>query len=416
MKILQINNCHFRRGGADVVYLNTTELLLKNGHDVICFSQQTENNVNLESKEYFIDQIDYFKLSYVGKLLKTPRFFYSSEAKRKLENLLKTERPDIAHIHTYKGTLTPSILIPLKKNNIPVVISLHDYGFLCPHNLFLNGKGQVCEKCLTTNNSINCIINKCNRNNIFLSTISSLEFAFHKNIIPFSKFFDKLIAVSKFGLEIHSRKKEFTDKLFHLYNYYPELKNTKPNHSKGDYFLFFGRLSHEKGIETLLYSWKSLNPNFNLKIVGEGPIMKKLSEFIKLHNLTNIEVLGFKKGHELADLIKNASFIIVPSEWYENNPLTIIEAYANGKPVIASQIGGITEIVVQNKTGFLYEKGNVDQLTQNIKRAFEISDEEYVELSKNARKFSEDNFSEDKHYEELINIYKSTINGKKVAV
>lgn len=416
MKILQINNCHFRRGGADVVYLNTTDLLLKNGHEVICFSQKTENNINLKSKEYFIDQIDFFKLSYVRKLLKTPRFFYSTEAKNKLESLLKTERPEIAHIHTYKGTLTPSILIPLKKHNIPVVITLHDYGFLCPHNLFLDGKGQVCEKCLTSNNSINCIINKCNRNNIFLSTISSLEFAFHKNIIPFSKFFDKLIAVSKFGLEIHSRKGEFKEKLHHLYNFYPGFINSQPNANKGNYFLYFGRLSHEKGIHTLLKAWANIKSDMMLKIVGDGPLMVQLKEFIIENKISNVDMIGFKKGEELISLINNASFIIVPSECYENNPLTIIEAYANGKPVIASQIGGITEIVVQNKTGFLFEKGNIGQLTQNIERAFEISDEEYVELSKNARKFSEDNFSEDKHYNELIDIYKNTINGRKSTI
>lgn len=416
MKILQINNCHFRRGGADVVYLNTTELLLKNGHEVINFSQQTSTNVNLESKEYFIDQIDFFKLSYAEKLLKTPRFFYSTEAKRKLENLIKTESPDIAHIHTYKGTLTPSILIPLKKYKIPVVITLHDYGLLCPHNLFLDGKGQICEKCLTSNNSINCILNKCNRNNIFLSTVSSLEFAFHKTFISFPNYFDKLIAVSKFGLEIHSRKKELKLMLHHLYNFYPGFSTTTPNNLKGDYFLYFGRLSHEKGIHTLLKAWANIKSGIILKIVGDGPLMPEVKKFIIENKISNIEIIGFKKGKELDYLINNAAFIIVPSECYENNPLTIIEAYANGKPVIAARIGGITEIVVENKTGFLYEMGSVDQLTQNIIIASKIQNEEYLELSKNARKFSEDNFSEKKHYDELLNIYKSTIDERKVAV
>lgn len=412
MKIIQINNCHYRRGGADVVYLNTTQLLLKKGHEVINFSQRTANDINLETKEYFINQIDFFKLSYLGKLLKTPRFFYSTEAKQKLEDLIIHERPDIAHIHTYKGTLTPSILIPLKKHNIPVVITLHDYGLLCPHNSFIDGKGRICEKCMTSNNAINCITNRCNRNNVLLSSISAFEFIFHKKFLPFENYFDGLISVSKFGEKLHKRKLEYINKVFHLYNFFPNLSATKENHKKGSYFLFYGRLSAEKGIMTLLKAWKNLNVDSVLKIVGDGPLMSDIKSFVTENKLLNVEILGFKKGEEINSLINNSSFIIVPSEWYENNPLTIIEAYANGRPVIAARSGGIPEIVIENKTGFTFEMANVAQLSSAITTASKMSETEYSIISKGAREFAEINFSEENHYKELMNIYDKTIQHK----
>ena len=241
--------------------------------------------------------------------------------------------------------------------------------------------------------------------------VSSFEFAFHEKIFPFSKYFDRLIAVSNFGLEIHARKPEFKDKLVHLYNFHNDLKTTLPNNNKGDYFLYFGRLSHEKGIHTLLKAWESIKPK--LKIVGEGSEMRNLSKFITDKNLTNIELLGFKSGKELENLISNASFIIVPSEWYENNPLTIIESYANGKPVIASKIGGITEIVINNETGFLYEMGNIQSLIFEVQKASKISENDYLKMSKKSREFAEINFSQEKHYNDLMNIYKKLINEKK---
>lgn len=409
MKILQINTCSYRRGGADVVYLNTTELLRERGHEVINFSQFDSSNSYATNNTYSVNQIDYFGLSPLKKLIKSPRFFYSLETKHKIEQLIRTGRPDVAHIHLYRGILTPSILPVLKKNNIPIVFSLHDYELLCPHNTFIDGKGNICEKCLVQDSWLPCVLNKCNRNNLILSTISAVEFAFHKKIVPFYFYFDKLIAVSKFGMEIHSRKSELKEKLVHLYNFYPKLETTVPNHKKGDYFLFYGRLSYEKGILSLLKAWKNIDSEIKLKIVGVGPMMKSILTYISQNNLTNIEILGFKSGNELEEIIRKASFIIVPSEWYENNPLTIIEAYSNGRPVIASRVGGIPEIVIDNSTGFLFEMGNIDQISQKINIALQLTGDEYFTMSRNAREFADKNFSEEEHYINLINIYRDLL-------
>jgi hypothetical protein len=149
MKILQINNCHYRRGGADAVYLNTIDLLKRNGNKVFEFSQSAENNIESDYSNTFVDNFDPLNYTIARKLLKTPRQLYSFEASKKLSNLLEKERPDIAHIHLYKGVLTASILHVLKKNKIPTCITLHDYSLLCPRNILFDGDNKISEKCIT---------------------------------------------------------------------------------------------------------------------------------------------------------------------------------------------------------------------------------------------------------------------------
>ena len=410
MKILQINNIHYRRGGADIVYLNTGKLLENHGHDVLYFSQKNVKNETTNSNDYFIKETNYFDKSLINKIYSIPRFFYSDESKRQLSKLINELKPDIAHIHLYKGTLTPSILEVLKINNVPIIISLHDYGLLCPHNLMLDGKMNICTRCVN-GSALNCITNKCNRNNLLLSTVSSLEYIFHKAFFPFDKYFDKIITVSKFGQQMHQKSKSLFDKILHLYNFYPDLNQTEINTKKGNYILYFGRLSAEKGVETLFNAWLMKERKAQLKIVGTGELYEELNK--KSIGISSIEMLGFKSGDELNKLIKEASFIIVPSEWYENNPLTIIEAYANGKPVIGSNVGGIPEIINDGDTGFLFEMGSVDDLSDKITKAETIDEEEYYRLSTNARKFAVEHFSEESHYNSLLSIYKEVIISKK---
>ncbi len=413
MKILQINNYHFRRGGADVVYLNTGKLLKKMGHEVFYFSQKSKDHPITESSRDFVENIDFFKVSAIRRIFLIPRFFFSIEAKKKLEKLIAIEKPNIAHIHLYKGTLTPSILIALEKLKIPTVISLHDYGFLCPHNLLIDGKNNICERCIN-HSAFNCIIHRCNRNNLFLSTVSAFEYLFHRYFIPFEKYFDRIILVSKFAYELHSRINKLKEKLNHLYNFYPGLNGTAINNKKGSYFLFYGRLSEEKGIITLINAWLVVKRKEILKIVGTGPLLDIIQKKINKEGVKNIELIGFKQGDELLELIRNSSFVIVPSEWYENNPLTVIEAYANGKPVIASNIGGLPEIVRDYETGYLFEMKNTAQLKSVIDKASQISQPEYEHLSNNARKFAEENFQEDNHYNKLMEIYTQAINENRL--
>jgi len=409
MKILQINNCHFRRGGADVVYLNTGELLESFGNEVIYFSVKNKRNKKTKFEKYFIEGVDFLNTSFFNKILSLPRFFYSNESKRKLHKLINTYNPEIAHIHLYKGGLTPSILKVLKKKKIPVVITLHDYGLLDPHNLLLDGNLNISEKCIN-GSAFNCVLEKSNRNNYILSLVSTIEYIFHSTFFPFDKYFDTIIAVSKFSQSKHLESKKFNWSIAHLYNFSPLLNIVEePTKENPKYLLYFGRLSKEKGIKTLIKSVEGLDGKVHLKIVGTGSLDSEFKEYIQENNLSYIQLLGFKKGEELQKLIKESLFVVVPSEWYENNPMTIIESYCFSVPVIGSRIGGIPEIINEGETGYTYEMGNVKCLTNAIEKGINLPANKYMMMKQNARLFAEENFSPELHYSKLIEFYNETI-------
>jgi len=411
LKVLLINNCHYRRGGADVVYLNTGDLLDSRGHKVAYFSTRSEFNYKTPYSDYFVRDVDALKLNFVEQLAYMPRKLYSRESGRSLKKLIEHFRPDLAHIHLYKGGLTASILPVLRKSQIPVVITLHDYSLLCPRNIMIDGDGKICERCLTATR-LNCIYHRCNRKNIYYSIINYCEFVLNNNVLNPRHYFNKIISVSKFNYLKHGAHPLFKDRFIHLYNFYPLLSQSRPETNRGTYFLFYGRLSPEKGVETLINTWKRLDEGVRLKIVGGGTMSDLIKSTIAENKLSNVEFLGFRKGDELFELIRNASFVLVPSEWYENNPLTIVEAYSAGKPVIGSNIGGIPELIIEGKTGYLFEMGDSTGLEEKLRQASMLSDEQYLDMSEAAYRFACDKFSEKTHYRELLKIYDEVLEGK----
>ena len=226
-----------------------------------------------------------------------------------------------------------------------------------------------------------------------------------KYIIDPLEYIDRFIFVSHFAKLKHIEfDKRYEPKAEQLYNF-TDLDGGDVKVKKGDYFLFFGRLVKEKGLETLLAA--SGNLRVNLKIAGSGPLEKEVIEYANNHNY--VSFLGHQSGDNLKQLVRNASFVIVPSEWYENNPMTIIEAYAAGVPVIASRIGGIPEIVLHERTGYLFDARNISGLADVISRANSISSEEYSAMSRNCREYAIHEFSSEKHYNDLIGIYQKLL-------
>ena len=246
-----------------------------------------------------------------------------------------------------------------------------------------------------------------------MSAVNTIEYIFNNYQFKPEVYFDKIIAPSKFLFNKHLLKPKLIDRLVHLYNFSPIVKDAVQNPVKGKYFLFYGRLSQEKGLHTLIKTWMKLPGSFNLKIVGTGPLLAEIAEIIKMNNLSNIQLLGYKSGEELKELIRNSSYILVPSEWYENNPMTVIECYSYGKPVIVSEIGGLPEIVVNGKTGYTFVMGDENDLKLKLEKAESLSDAEYKVQSDESREFALVNFSEKIHYENLIKIYRETIRNYK---
>ncbi len=402
MKILQINKYYYRKGGAETVFFNTISLLEKHGHTVIPFSLKNKKNEPSPYEDYFVDYPELSESSLPQKIKYLPSFIYNRGAARKLETLLQKEKPDVAHIHLMFNSMSVSILPVLRKYNIPVVMSVHDYRLVCPAYTFTDGKGNFCERC-KNGHYYNCIFHKCSNGNVLNSLMLCADSYFRSVSYPPVDYIDRFIFVSKFAMSKHIQiDGRYKEKSTYLYNFTPNVDCTTV---QGDYILFFGRISEEKGLRTLLNVMKQL-PDVKLKIAGTGPLLEILSSDAP----ANVEFLGFKKGLELQELIQNASFVVVPSEWYENNPLAIIESFMAGTPVIGSDIGGIPELVADGKTGYIFHPKSCEELKDAIMRAWSLPEGKYKQMSDEAKRFAIDNFSEDNHYNRLMENYQLVIN------
>lgn len=406
MKVLQINKYFFKKGGAETVFFNTMRLLEKHGHTVIPFSLKNEKNEPSPYEDYFVDYPELSESSVWEKIKNLSSFVYNREAARKLELLIQRERPDVAHIHLMFNSMSVSILPVLRKYGIPVIMSVHDYRLVCPAYTFTDGKGRICERC-RGGRYYNCLLHRCSKGNIFNSLMLGVDSYFRSWFYQPVEYIDCFLFVSKFSMDKHIKiDGRFRSKCAYLYNFTPDV-DYRP--SKGDYIFFFGRISEEKGIVTLVEAMRQV-PGIKLKIAGTGPLLDELNAGCT----PNTEFLGFKKGEELRELVRNAAFVVVPSKCYENNPMSVIEAYMAGTPVIGSNIGGTPEIIEVGGTGFVFPVSDAHALAATIREAMEISSEKYFEMSRKARIFAEKHFSAEEYYKALVGNYTEVINNHTV--
>ena len=405
MKILLVNNFYYNRGGDCTYLFSLKKLLEEKGHKVIVFSMHHPRNFESEYSKYFVNYINYAeevkKQSLSSGINVLYRTIYSLEAKRKIERLIEEERPDIAHLQNIHHHITPSILYPFKKHNIPVVWTLHDYTIICPNTLFLS-QDRICERCKKARYFWPSVI-RCKKNSFLASTMAAIENTVHR-IMKVYDLVDVFIAPSEFlrnKFIEYGFKEEKLECLGYLIDI--ELKDNKKD--PGDYYLYVGRISEEKGIKTLIDAAVN-NSGGELKIIGSGPLKEDMESYAasKAKN-TTIEFLGHKSRDEVIEYIKNSRFVVVPSEWYENYPFSILETFACGKPVIGSKVGGIPELVKDNKTGLTFEIGNSSELSARIKY-LENNPEMAIEMGRNARAFVEQELNAEKHYQTLMEIYK----------
>lgn len=404
MKILLIDVYNFNKGGAETVCFNTGKLLEERGHKVVYFTLKWAQNKPSPFSKYFPESKETRDgpLKLVKNLI---NYFFHIEASKKIEQLILNEKPELAHIHLMWGQITPSIFPVLKKYHIPILFTVHDYRIVCPAYTFRDGSGRVCEDC-QGKYFYKCFTHTCCKGSKLMSAVMASEQYFRNAFFNPSKYIDGFIYVSNFAKNIQEKympelklKRNIT-----LYNFSTTISSKSKEIPQARYYLFFGRLSYEKGIKTLLEAFKDL-PQYKIKVAGIGPKEMELKTFTVANGMQNVEFLGYKQGKELEDLVNNAYFVITPSEWYENNPMTIIESYSVGTPVIGARIGGIPEIVVDGQTGFLFESGNVDDLREKLILTDKLNGCEYSELSANTIRFANENLSKDIYWEKLKGFY-----------
>jgi len=408
MKVLLIDKFLFPKGGASICTLETGKLLIKNGHDVAFWGMKHPLNKELPFQDFFVSNVDYNKKTSIWQQVKSGiKILYSLEAKSKISNLLACWRPDIVHLNNFAHHISPSILSVFIKYKIPAVMTLHDYKLICPTYLMLLN-GRPCEKC-KKGKFYNCLINKCTKNSILKSLINTMEMYLHHKILNIYDSISLFISPSIFLME-KVKEMGFNGNIVYLPNFV-ELGKYKPSYDyKDKAIVYFGRLSKEKGVGNLINAVKDLD--VELKVVGSGPYEDELRNKVNGENIGNVYFLGYKEGKELIKIISESLFAVIPSAWYENNPISVLESFALGKPVIGSRIGGIPELVIDGKTGFTFKAGDSAVLKEKIKYLLDNTNKIKV-LGRNARKFVEKNFNPEKHYKELIEIYKMEIDRYK---
>jgi glycosyltransferase involved in cell wall biosynthesis len=398
--LLSVNNYHYRRGGAEVVFLEQNKIFEKLGWTVIPFSMKHAKNETTKWENYFVNEIEYgADDGWHNKFINAFKIIYSWEAKNKLESLIDTIKPDVAHLHNIYHHLSPSILPVLKKKGVPTVMTLHDLKLICPSYLMLNASG-VCEKC-KGGRIYNVVTNKCMKQSLPLSSLIFSETLVHRLSKIYKKNIDTFILPSKFYLNKFIEWGWEADRLIHIPNFV-DVDLLKPNYQPGKYFVFFGRLSKEKGVKTLIHA--AHEANVELKIIGNGPLEDELKRLVSGLG-ANVTFLGFQTGEALHKAIRSARAVVLPSEWYENAPMSVMESYAFGKPVIGANIGGIPELIREGETGITFESANTEDLSHALTQIKNMQDETIIEMGKTARKWIEDEYTTKKYSERLLNLY-----------
>jgi glycosyltransferase involved in cell wall biosynthesis len=407
--LLSINNYHYRRGGSDVVYLEHAALMESLGWKNAYFSMHHPKNVPSHWSRYFVDEIEFGNAySIFEKTKMAAKVIYSVEARRKLRQLLDAFPADIAHLHCIYHHLSPSIIPLLGESGIPVVMTAHDLKLACPAYKMLNQSG-ICERC-KGGNLLNIVRHRCIHQSLAASSVVAMESIVHHALKTYQKHLARIIVPSRFFLEKFVEWGWAREKFVYIPNYV-NAAAFQPNYEPGNYLLYFGRLALEKGVGTLIRAASAAR--VRIKIAGTGPEEKTLRA-LALEAGADIEFLGYQSGERLHSLIADARAVVLPSEWYENAPMSVLEAYALGKPVIGADIGGIPEMIQHGETGWLFGSGKADELASLLAAVASHSEASLSQMGRACRATVEERFSQHRYTESTLQLY-STLIGSRAA-
>ncbi|KFC81629.1 glycosyltransferase family 4 protein [Buttiauxella agrestis] len=400
MKILLVNKFFYIKGGAETVYFQERNMLKQAGVEVIDFSMQHENNFPSDYADYFVSNVDYHKgNNLLGGIKTAVNFIHNAEACNKMQKLLETERPDIVHFHNIYHQLTPAIIKVARDFGCKTVLTAHDYKIVCPSYSMLRD-GKVCDSCIT-GTVFNAFRYRCQDGSASKSLLLSLE-ATWQYIAKNYQALDVIVSPSEFLRGVIKRTLP-DSRIDVIVNGIDDSLPVEDIADKG-YLLFVGRLSREKGAESLLRAHQQMASKIPLKIVGHGPLYNQLIE-----QYPNAEFLGYvQQGEGLDHLIKHARAVIVPSECYENCSMSVLEAMSFARPVIGARIGGIPEQIRDGVDGVLFEPGNVEELASVLDDFAQRPEKAHL-MGRNARERLCEKYALRKHMDTLLNLYQELL-------
>ena len=381
MRLLSVHNRYLIRGGEDEVREAEERLLREKGHQIETYEEDNE------------------RVAALGRLQVALKTVWSTEAYEAMRTQLRRQAYDIVHVQNFFPLISPSVYYAAKAEGVPVVQTLHNYRLLC-HNAYFFRDGRVCEDCLGKFVPFPGVVHACYRENRAGSAVVAAMLTVHRAMRTWSNMVDVYIALTEFARQKFIEGGLPAEKIMIKPNFvYPDLGQGE---GRGGYAIFVGRLSPEKGIDTLLTTWKTLGSKVPLKIVGDGPLSPQVAEAAE--RLPGIEWLGRRPLKEVYELIGEAAFLVFPSEWYETFGRVAIEAFAKGTPVIAANIGAIAELIDNGRTGILYCPGQPEDLRAKVEWAL-THPSELAQMRKEARAEFEAKYTVEQNYQILMSVY-----------
>jgi len=388
MKILVIHNRWLERGGEDEVVSSEVAMLRNFGHTVIVYEKSNQE----------IERLPFFKKA----LFCVKDSLWSESTYQQVKAIIRKERPDVAHIHNVFIAMSPSLYDALSEEQVPIVQTLHSYRLFCPKGVLFRD-AKVCEECIS-HGLRRAVIYRCWRGSLFATLLFLRILKVYSSRKIFQEKIDAYIVLSEFSKNKFVAAGLSPDRIFVKPNF-TSIMFFSRKRDKGNFALFVGRLVDYKGINTLLSVYEKL-AGYNLKIIGDGPLFNLLRR--KVQNCKNIHLLGRVSHQEALVYLKKSSFLIFPSECYENMPRTIIESFACGVPVIASNIGAVPELVQDHYTGILFKPGDSEDLCKKV--IYLAGNRNLLDfLGLNARKVYEDRYTPVKNHNLLLDIYRRAI-------
>ncbi len=404
MKILLINKFYYLAGGAERYVFDWEKLLRARGHHVSLFSMRHPKNLPCAQERFFADPVAFdLSQSAPAKLKAAAHSIWSARAAERLEALLEAEGPpDVAHLHSFMFQLTPAILAPLTARGIPIVQTNHEYAHVCVNQHFYNHRiDRICEQCLHRGR-LAPLWTRCVKGSLAASAAGCAAGLAEA-------FFGRLrTRVSRFITPGEFMRRKFIEggmppeRVFHIPNFV-EYSAIPPSDAAGDYLLFFGRLVAHKGIHFFLDAAR-LAPELPCKVAGGGPLEEEVRRRISAEGIANVELLGHCEGERLWELVRGARAMVVPSQWYDPQPLVILESMAAARAVIAADLAGPAEMVEEGRTGLLVPPFAPERLAEAMRRLWE-DPERAREMGRAGRRRVEALYGPDLHYERVMRLF-----------
>jgi glycosyltransferase involved in cell wall biosynthesis len=391
VKILLVHNTYQQPGGEDVVFEQEARMLTNAGHQVVLYRRS-----NWEVQAYH-------GLQKIGLVKKT---IWASDTHADFLHLLREQKPDVVHVHNTFMMISPSIYSACYKEGVPVVQTLHNYRLLCPAaTLFRDGK--VCQECVG-GSLLHSVQHACYHKSRPTTAVVALMLTAHRLRGTWEREISSYVALTEFSRNKFIEGGLPAQKIFVKPNFVDPDPGART--SDGDHVLFVGRLSPEKRVSTVLAAWKRLRLSIPIIVIGGGPDRPQLEAQAAQDGLTNVRFLGQVPRAQTLAAINQARFLVFSSEWYENFPVTIAEAFACKTPVIASRMGAMQEIVRDGCTGLHFTPGDPEDLARKVEWAWTHPDEMRA-MGMEGRREYELKYTAEKNYPMLLEIYRRAMNG-----